>query len=614
MGTRWTQGIILDFEKQNFPRDTNAKTISWNKLHETPNFTSAVAYLKEIFKEYFLHGAKNDGDFILNTKPLESMDNLRLLQLSNVKLEGNFKHIPAELRWLQWKKCPLKNLPSDFCPRGLTVLDLSESKIERVWGRRWWHWYSNKVAENLMVLSVGNCCSISSLPVSIEGLASIVELQLDGTSITHLPDQIGALKSLDKLEMRNCKFLTSLPESIGNLLTLTTLIIVNAAITELPESIGTLENLIMLRLNKCDQLRRLPASIGRLKSLHHLLMEGTAVTELPENFGMLSSLMILKMAKKKPYHDMPQNAENIVLPSSFSRLSFLKEFDARGWKICGKIPDDFEKLSSLEILNLGHNDFCSLPSSLRGLSILNKLFLPHCKKLKVLPPLPSSLVVVALRNVRSLSMPGSEIPDWFTQEVVCFRERKNRVIEGAIICGVVSVDHQIPDDLRDELPVIPAVEAKILRLGKPICNTAVLLSGVPKTHEDQVYLYRYPDCHPLVSYLKDGDKIQVAMFDPPIVKGVDVKKCGIHLVFENDDDYVGDEESLDASQQSVSEKLTKFVRPSEEDTRHQVETEMQEGEATELQPFKLRNSFIIFFIVLPSFLLLLSWLVFIFVV
>jgi hypothetical protein len=68
------------------------------------------------------------------------MVNLRLLQIDYVNLEGEFKYLPVELKWLQWKGCPMKNLPSDFGPRKVAVLDLSESKIEQLWGS-----YSNKV-------------------------------------------------------------------------------------------------------------------------------------------------------------------------------------------------------------------------------------------------------------------------------------------------------------------------------------------------------------------------------------------------------------------------------------------------------------------------------------
>ncbi|KAK9276102.1 hypothetical protein L1049_005633 [Liquidambar formosana] len=867
MGTRWTQGIILDFQSKNFPKDPSAGATSWDNVQRTP----AVTYLLEIYKKYFRHGSEKETEIILSTKSFEKMLKLRLLQINYVNLEGKFKFIPNELKWLQWKECPLRTLPSDFCPRGLTVLDLSESKIEQVWG-----WYTNKVAENLMVmnlrgcynltaipdlsghqaleklilerckglakihksignvntllhlnleecsnlvefpsdvsglkhleililsgclklkelpedigsmkslrellvdktaiaklpesifrlkklgrlslnycqslkrlpvcigklsslrefslnnsaieeipdsigslenleklslmwcesltaipdsvgnlklltelllnssaieelpatigslsylkdLSLGQCQFLRKLPVSIGRLASIVELQLDGTPITDLPYQIGNLKALAKLEMRNCRSLSYLPESIGGMLTLTTLVIVKSVITELPESIGMLENLIMLRLNNCEKLCRLPDSIGKLKSLHHLLMKETAVTELPESFGMLSSLMILNMAKRpyaKPHqYSAPTELKNlrepekpklVVLPTSFSNLSSLIELNARAWKISGKIPDDFEKLSSLENLNLGHNNFCSLPSSLRGLSILKTLLLPHCKELKSLPPLPSSLLKVdatnctameyisdlsdlksleelyltnceklvdvpgiecmqslrmlymsgcnacssvvkrrlskaALKKLQNLSIPGSEIPDWFSREVVSFSSRKNREIKGVVICVVISVNHQISDDLRDELPSIVDIRATILKMNQLVYSLVLPLMGVPRTHEDQIHLCRFSESHPLVSKLKDGYKLQVTKQDPPYVKGIELKKFGIHLVFENDDDYDEDEESLDESQKSVSEKLVQFISSVEgvnhpSDFGYEVERETQEMEGSE---------------------------------
>nr|POF02200.1 disease resistance protein tao1 [Quercus suber] len=782
-GTRCIEGIVLDFEGRPFVQDPSGERISRENLQRMPNLTSALTYAKEWCKKFLQDNAENEREVVLHTKPFESMVNLRLLQINHVRLEGKYKYLPAGLKWLQWKECPLKTLPSDFCPRELAVLDLSRSGIEKVWGS-----YTSKVAENLMVmnlsrcynlaaipdlsrnhaleklilvgckkltkiheslgnmstllhlnlrecsnliefptdisglknleililsdcsklkelpmnigsmkslkellvdktaiamlpesifrltklekidlnhcrflrtlpncigklsslkelslndsaieeipdlvgslsnleilslmwcgsltaipdsvgslisltkllingsaikelpisvsslsylkeLSVGNCKDLSKLPDSIEGLASMVELQLDGTPITYLPDQVGALKMLRKLEMRNCKKLRFLPESIGSMLALTTLNLFGANISELPESIGMLENLILLRLNKCTQLCKLPSSIGNLKSLRHLWMEETAVIELPESFGMLSCLMILKMAKK-PYIELSGNSvpNSIEFPTSFSNLCSLVELNARAWKLCGKIPDDFEKLSSLESLNLGYNNFFSLPSSLTGLFNLKELLLPYCKELKSLPPLPSNLeevnvanctalesvsdlsnlerlrelnlancekVVdipgleclksltrlhmcgckacssmvkrrlskVCLRNIRTLSMPGSRIPDWF-QAGVRFSEHKNREIKAVIICVVVSLDLQIPDDLRDQLPIIAG-----------------------------------------------------------------------------DDDYEGDEESLDESQLSISEKLSKFFsRLEEEDHTSQsdcvVESQVQAIEEEEVE-------------------------------
>lgn len=127
-----------------------------------------------------------------------------------------------------------------------------------------------------------------------------------------------------------------------------------------------------------------------------------------------------------------------------------------------------------------------------------------------------------------------------------------------IVGVVVSVNHQKPDDLRDELPVIPNIHANILRVNKAIYTTAMYLAGVPRKPEDNLYACKFADDHPLVSVLEDGDIIQVGMSVLPI-QGIELKKCGIHLVFENDDDYEGTEESLEENQQSVSEKLRRFI-------------------------------------------------------
>lgn len=155
-------------------------------------------------------------------------------------------------------------------------------------------------------------------------------------------------------------------------------------------------------------------------------------------------------------------------------------------------------------------------------------------------------------------MPGSRIPDWFSQDVVKFSECRNRAIKGVIIAAVVSLNHQIPDDFRDRLPGIVDIQTRILKLDSPIFTSAFNLAGVPNSDEDQLHLCRYSSYHPLVSQLKDGYKIEVTKPDSPIMKGVELKKYGIYLVYEGDDDYEGEEESLKGSQQSISEKLAKF--------------------------------------------------------
>lgn len=241
--------------------------------------------------------------------------------------------------------------------------------------------------------------------MSIEALVSIVELQLDGTKITNLPDQIGAMQMLEKLEMKNCENLRFLPVSFGCLSALTSLDLHETNITELPESIGMLENLIRLRLDMCKQLQRLPDSFGNLKSLQWLQMKETTLTHLPDSFGMLTSLVKLDMERRLYLNGATgaiipnkQEPNSKAILRSFCNLTLLEELNAHGWGMCGKIPDDFEKLSSLETLSLGHNNIFSLPASMIGLSYLKKLLLSDCRELIFLPPLPSSLEELNLAN------------------------------------------------------------------------------------------------------------------------------------------------------------------------------------------------------------------------
>ncbi|KAI3467433.1 hypothetical protein Pfo_024096 [Paulownia fortunei] len=833
-GTRKNEGITLDFIKK--LNSTSAKS-SPIKSQIRQKLACGIEYLKKISGRHIGQGEVKD-DETLFTKAFKPMVNLRLLQINNAKLDGNFKLLPAELKWLQWKGCPLKTLPSEFQPQDLAVLDLSESQVSQLWSQRWWDFYGEKMGKKLLVvnlyacrclqeipdlsglcleklilehcsalvkihksigdmskltylnlkecnnlvefpsdvsglkcleklilsgctklrdlpedmsglkslrellldrtaiaklpesifrlknlevfnldrcesltllpnsignlrslrelslngsalqempetigqltnldklslawcksltllsqsigdlksltelflnfasieklpasigslcnlklLSMSHCANLSHLPDSIGRLSSLVSLRLGGTPINEIPYQIGALSALETLDLGNCQSLPYLPDSIGNLSNLSELVLNDVLIFELPESLGLLGRLGTLQLNNCKNLQRLPDSIGKLKSLRYLLMDGTAVTELPVDIGMLSNLKVLRMRKEAELGQahIRNVHEAVVLPASFSDLSMLEELNAHACKISGKISDDFEKLSSLQSLNLSHNTIRSLPSSLRGLSMLKILLLPHCKELKSLPPLPANLFRLnvancsalehipdlstleslqeleltncekvidipglehlkslrrlytggckaclsavkrrlsktALRHIRYLCVPGSEIPNWFVQQVPNFSCPKNRELKGVIIGIVVSLDQQAQDGFRNKIPAIVDIQAKIIRRNEPVLTTALYLLGVPNTDEDQLYLCRFHDYNNLVFMLEDGDTLQVTTRKTPYFKGITLKKNGIHLVFENDDDYDDYDEALfsDESQQSVSKRLSNF--------------------------------------------------------
>ncbi|KAL3824196.1 hypothetical protein ACJIZ3_020225 [Penstemon smallii] len=474
----------------------------------------------------------------------------------------------------------------------------------------------------LKQLLAGKCQGLDALPISIKGLSSMIELDVSSTAITCLPDEIGLLKSLKKLEIKNCENLTSLPKSIGNLLTLDTLNLFKSFIVELPESIGELENLNILNLNECKKLRKLPESIGNLKNLRHLLMEHTVeVTELPESFGDLN-LMILRMGRKPdqegsaernvslpssfPNHSLLEELHarglNIrgELSDGFNKLVCLEILDLSYNDFCS-FPSNLSGLSLLKNLIISH---CKklialppLPSSLEELNAANcvslerlsdlsnllnlqELNLTNCSKLVDIPGIEcfislrrlymggwnshastqvQKLSKIALRNLRNLSMPGSEIPHWFTQNEVSFSKRKNHSLKSLIIVAIISISPEFLNESREKLPVAAIINAQIIRLNTSVFSTALNLKEAPSTQEDQLYLCRYPHYHPLVSILKDdGDIIKVIRGNNPINEGVVLRECGIHLVYENDDHYEGEEKDIDENLQTVSQKLTTF--------------------------------------------------------
>ncbi|KAG4935905.1 hypothetical protein JHK84_050097 [Glycine max] len=125
------------------------------------------------------------------------------------------------------------------------------------------------VPQNLMVLNLSYCIQLIVIPdlsgcqhlekTDQENCINLTKIHdsignLNGTTITNLPNEIGETKLLRKIEMMNCINLEYLLESTGYLAFLTTLNMVNGNIRELPKSIGFLENLGTLRLNKCRML------------------------------------------------------------------------------------------------------------------------------------------------------------------------------------------------------------------------------------------------------------------------------------------------------------------------------------------------------------------------
>ena len=92
----------------------------------------------------------------------------------------------------------------------LTVLNLKGCKNLKSLPRKF-------ELESLKILILSDCLKIKAIPEFGENMGRIMELHLDGTTITKLPTSIGNLSGLASLNVRDCKNLMSLPSTFFNM-------------------------------------------------------------------------------------------------------------------------------------------------------------------------------------------------------------------------------------------------------------------------------------------------------------------------------------------------------------------------------------------------------------
>jgi len=66
-----------------------------------------------------------------STKAFKKMKRLRLLQLAEVKLDGDFEYVSRDLRLLSWNG--LSHIPTNFYGENLVFIELENSKVELLW-------------------------------------------------------------------------------------------------------------------------------------------------------------------------------------------------------------------------------------------------------------------------------------------------------------------------------------------------------------------------------------------------------------------------------------------------------------------------------------------------
>ncbi|KAK8464138.1 hypothetical protein PHAVU_011G136130 [Phaseolus vulgaris] len=326
----------------------------WSRLWSFKDLQKVMEINKEAKNVEAIVIEQHQEEFLqrrIKVDALSKMNRLELLILHNVNCFGTLNYISSELRYLFWDYFPFMSLPSTFHLDQLVELILHHSNIKRLW-------VGKKCLPNLRTLDLCHSKNLIEVP-DLSEVPRLTDLILEGcTEIIQIDQSIGFLRELQYLNLKNCKKLFLNLNVIFGLSSLRSLI-----------------------LSGCSKL------------LNSKMLMDQRHTEHLENVDKNTNVIQLPLYKLLmfPFHffspPKPEDSLGLLL-SSLSCIPCLFDLDI---SFCNlhQIPDEIGNLRSLEYLNLGGNEFVTLPSTIKELSNLQSLNLEHCKQLKYLPELPT---------------------------------------------------------------------------------------------------------------------------------------------------------------------------------------------------------------------------------
>ncbi|MED6170036.1 hypothetical protein PIB30_026749 [Stylosanthes scabra] len=414
----------------------------------------------------------------MSAEALSQMSRLEVLKLGNMNFSGCPHFLSNKLRYLSWCGYPFTCLPSNFQPNKLVKLILHDSNIKELWK-------GTKDLHNLTHLELCHSKNLRKIP-NLSQAQNLEELNLEGcVKLVHLDASIGSPQKLCSLNLKNCKNLVKIP----NLSQAPNLRSLNLE----GNFIFHLNSLCNLNLSDCWKLLKDPLleaprqseqlNAGRRVERH---ITSSICKSLTRPLNFLSSRR----------HD---NSVGSLLPSLY-RFPALTYLDISFCNLA-QIPDAIGQLSCLEGLNIGGNNFVTLPHCIKELPKLRYLNLEYCMHLKWLHLkwLPTALLPIGRNRYQGLCVfncpklsdtqgcrltviswmikmiqvnmqgiihvvtPGNKIPRWFNKQNVgpSIKLDLSPIVDDnnwiGIACCVTFVVHDVPTQFLDE-------EKYILRL------------------------------------------------------------------------------------------------------------------------------------------------------
>uniref|UniRef100_A0A2N9FWS0 TIR domain-containing protein n=1 Tax=Fagus sylvatica TaxID=28930 RepID=A0A2N9FWS0_FAGSY len=421
--------------------------------------------------------------------------------------------------------------------------------------------------------------------LSAEAFSKMKKLRLLKIGNLQLPHDLIRVEfpNLKQLILQRCTRLSKIHASLENLKRLITLDLRHCKnLSRLPNAICSLTSLKTLALSGCSKLDELPENLGNIRGLEELDVSGTAITRLPSSVVLLKNLKVLSLCGCE---GLSSESSNNLLSFPLMRrrrpdpMSMLEHSLSSLWSLtelnlsyCNlqEIPDVFFHLSSLIELDLRGNNFVCLPKSIIQLSKLIDLDLSSCPDLRLLPELPLNIKYIRAVECTSLETLPIRPEDDFVPQlflVNCLKLIENQCYDDVFLTMLrrffrkehsnqdwlhyhyLRKKHRPLDWIHDHFQEIPGSEIPkwfshqkvgasmnlqvpsdlfYKCMGIAVCAVHVFRQHHPLDRLDF-------ETHHVVSTVKvNGDELKSIGLRLSEKFGLEVTKCGAHLVYEED--------------------------------------------------------------------------------
>eukprot|EP00271_Cylindrocystis_brebissonii_P009624 TRINITY_DN2464_c0_g3_i6.p1 TRINITY_DN2464_c0_g3~~TRINITY_DN2464_c0_g3_i6.p1 ORF type:complete len:1064 (-),score=244.57 TRINITY_DN2464_c0_g3_i6:2433-5624(-) len=224
--------------------------------------------------------------------------------------------------------------------------------------------------KKLSRLDLSNNFFEGAIPASIADLPALAVLKLSNNDLNStIPPRLGINQpSLTVIDLTFNGLSGSIPDSITQATALTQLGLSNNALSgEIPRAIGNLTHLVTLQMQNNLLTGSIPDSIGELTSLNVLKLQENLLTGTwPESIVKMSSLT---------YLDVHENNLTGSLPQAIGNLSQLLFLDFSVNSMTGDLPDSIVHLTELQTWIFTQNFITGdFPEQLGQMSALSRLY------------------------------------------------------------------------------------------------------------------------------------------------------------------------------------------------------------------------------------------------